>query len=151
MELTNINIEERMKHYNVLGLSITLINKREICVTDNYGFLETGTNRSVTTNSIFSACSISKLLTAMLVLKLTEQGLLDLDEDINKKLVSWKVPESDFTVIKKVTLRNLLSHQSGIKDPADSFSELKTNNVPSMVELLEGSSPFCKESIEVKV
>ncbi|QUG39906.1 beta-lactamase family protein [Psychrobacillus sp. INOP01] len=150
MELTNINIKERMKHYNVLGLSITLINKRQIYLTDNYGLLETGTNRSVNRNSIFSACSISKFLTAMLVLKLTEQGLLDLDEDVNKKLVSWKIPESKLTISNKVTLRNLLSHQSGIKDPEDSFSELNTNKVPSMVELLEGNTPFCKESIEVK-
>ena len=129
MELKNINIEERMKHYNVLGLSITLIDNGQISVTENYGFLEAGTNRNVNKNSIFSACSISKFLTAMLVIKLTEQGLLDLDEDVNKSL---SIVESTgimiLLIIKKVTLRNLLSHQSGIKDPEDSFSELKSNN-----------------------
>ncbi len=149
--MKSINISERMKHYNVSGLSVTLIENGQIKITEDYGLLETGTNKSVSKNSIFSACSISKFLTAMLVMKLSEQGLLDLDEDVNKRLVSWKVPDNNFTKNKRVTLRNLLSHQSGIIDPEDSFSELKsTLDIPLMVEILEGKTPYCKDHIEVK-
>ena len=102
-------------------------------------------------NTIFNACSISKFLTALLVIKLTEQGILDLDEDVNKSLISWKVPDNKFTKNKKVTLRNLLSHQSGIMDPEDSFMELCTNEgLPSMVKLLSGMTPYCKAPIVVK-
>ena len=150
-EIKNINIEERMKHYNVQGLSITLLEGGEISGTENYGLLEVESNRKVNEDSIFSACSISKFLTGILAMKLVEEGLLDLDDDVNESLVSWKVPENDFTKNKKVTLRNLLSHQSGIKDPEDSFPELNSKiGVPSMVELLEGKTPYCKTPIEVK-
>ncbi|PYF05725.1 serine hydrolase domain-containing protein [Ureibacillus chungkukjangi] len=148
--MENINIQERMKHYNVQGLSITLINHGQICDTENYGLLEVESNKYVNENSIFSACSISKFLTGMLVMKLTNQGLLDLDEDVNNRLVSWKIPENDLTKNKRVTLRNLLSHQSGIKDPENSFGELKTiPSFPSLVELLDGKTPYCKVPIEV--
>lgn len=151
MELKNIDIEERMKHYNVQGLSITLLEGGEISGTENYGILEVESNRKVSEDSIFSACSISKFLTGIIALKLVEEGLLDLDDDVNKSLVSWEVPENDFTKNKKVTLRNLLSHQSGIKDPEGSFSELNSKiGVPSMVELLEGQTPYCKSPIDVK-
>lgn len=151
MKLKNINIEERMKHYNVPGLSITLIDHGQIISTENYGVLAVGSNKNVNKDSIFSACSISKFLAGMLVMKLTEQGILDLDEDINKKLVSWKVPENDLTKNKRVTLRNLLSHQSGIIDPENSFIELNVvTGVPSVVELLEGKTLYCKNPIEVK-
>ncbi|MEK4581595.1 serine hydrolase domain-containing protein [Bacillus sp. FSL R12-0074] len=151
MKLKNITIKERMKHYNVPGLSITLIDHGQISSTENYGILEVGSDKNVNKDSIFSACSISKFLTGMLVMKLTEQGILDLDEDINKKLVSWKVPENDLTKNKRVTLRNLLSHQSGIIDPENSFIELNlVTEVPSMVELLEGKTLYCKNPIEVK-
>lgn len=152
MSLKDIDIPKRMKHYNVPGLSLTLIENNHISVTENYGVLEARENKNVTTTSIFSACSISKFLTAMLVMKLTEQGLLDLDEDVNVRLVSWKVPCNAFTENKKVTLRNLLSHQSGIIDPKGSFTELDSiiGPPPSMFELLEGKTPYCKDSIEVK-
>jgi CubicO group peptidase (beta-lactamase class C family) len=151
MGLNNINIKERMEHYNVTGLSITLIDSAQISMAEHYGLLETGTTKNVNSNSLFNACSISKFLTGMLVMILTEQGLLNLDEDINKKLKLWKVPDNEFTKNKRVTLRNLLSHQSGIIDPEDSFTDLNLNDeIPSMVELLEGKTPYCKVPIEVK-
>lgn len=151
MELRKINIEERMEFYNMAGLSITWLENGQISGTENYGLLEVKSNREINENSIFSGCSISKFLTGMLAVKLVEDGLLDLDADVNKRLISWKVMENDFTNNKKVTLRNLLSHQSGIKDPEGSFYELNSKiEIPSMVELLEGKTPYCKVPIEVK-
>ncbi|MFJ7973729.1 serine hydrolase domain-containing protein [Psychrobacillus sp. NPDC096389] len=151
MKIKNINIEKRMEYYNVPGLSITLLEGGEITGTENYGLLELESDRKVNENSIFSACSISKLLTGMLAMKLVEEGLLELNDDVNESLVTWKVPENEFTKNKKVTLRNLLSHQSGIKDPDGSFPELNTKlGFPSMVDLLEGRTTYCKSPIEVK-
>ena len=151
MKLNNIKIEERMKYYNVNGLSIALIEEGQINGTENYGLLEVKSDRKVSDASIFSACSISKFLTGMIAIKLIEEGYLDLDENVNERLVTWKVPENEYTTNKKVTLRNLLSHQSGIKDPEGSFSELNSDiGLPSIVELLEGESHYCKVPIEVQ-
>ncbi|MEH7236858.1 serine hydrolase domain-containing protein [Bacillus sp. JJ1562] len=151
MKAKNINIPELMNHYKVPGLSIALIEKRQISAIESYGVLQSGSTKRVSENSIFNACSISKFLTGIAVIKLTEEGLLNLDEDVNIKLKSWKVPEDKFTTHKKVTLRSLLSHQSGIVDPKHSFFELKSSvGVPSMVDILEGKTPYCNEPIEVK-
>ncbi|ENQ3108645.1 CubicO group peptidase, beta-lactamase class C family [Bacillus sp. 491mf] len=151
MELRDINISERMEHYNVSGLSIAFIENGAIHMTKEFGVMKAGTNRRVNNHSIFNACSISKFLTAMLVLKLTDQGIFHLDEDINNRLTSWKVPENEYTQNNKVTLRTLLSHQSGIIDPEGSFCEYNsTLGEPAMVELLEGKTPYCKERIEVQ-
>ena len=151
MELKNINIEERMEHYKVDGLSVALIENGQISGKENYGKLEVKSDRKVSDDSIFSACSISKFLTGMLVIKLIEEGYLYLDEHVNDRLVTWKVPENNYTKNKKVTLRHLLSHQSGVIDPEGSFSEFNPDRgFPSIVELLEGNSPYCKNSIEVQ-
>ncbi|CAM4287447.1 penicillin-binding protein [Bacillus manliponensis] len=148
--MTNtINISERMQHYKIPGLSIASFHNGRI-ETQEFGVLEVGTNRKVDKQSIFSSCSISKLVASLIVLKLTRQGNLSLDENINNILTSWKVPPSDFTTRKHVTLRNLLSHQSGFIDPAGSFSEYtETLGIPSMIDLLEGKTPYCKKSIQV--
>lgn len=151
MKLKDIKIEERMKYYNVNGLSIALIENGQISGTENFGFLEVNSERKVNENSIFSVGSMSKYLTGITALTLVEEGLLDLDEDVNKKLVSWKVLESEWTTNKKVTLRNLLCHQSGIKDPKGSFSEIKSNTeIPSPLNLLEGKTPYCRVPIVVQ-
>ena len=147
----NINILNLMENYQVAGLSIVEIDGGHIKSTDCFGVLENGTDKRVESDSIFSACSISKFLTSILVMKLTEQGILDLDEDVNNKLSSWRVPYHELNENKKVTLRNLLSHQSGIIDPEGSFTELNLiKGNPSIVELLKGTTPYCKDPIEIK-
>lgn len=146
----NIDIYERMKHYKVPGLSIALIDKGEVSSIENYGLLRSDGQKKVSESSIFSACSISKFVTGIVVCKLVDAGILLLDEDVNNKLTSWKVPENEMTKHKKVTLRNLLSHQSGIKDAENSFTELGIGDeVPLMVDLLNGKTPF-SDAIEVK-
>ncbi|KOP78752.1 penicillin-binding protein [Lysinibacillus sp. FJAT-14745] len=147
-----MNIRERMEHYHITGLSLVAIDKGKISSTDQFGVLEAGTDKNIDEHSIFNACSISKFLTSILVMKLMEQGIVDLDEDVNKKLVSWKVPDSPLTKHKKVTLRNLLCHQSGIVDPEGSFMELESfNEIPSMVEILNATTPYCPTTIDVTV
>ncbi len=47
-------------------------------------------------------------------MKMVQDGKLQLDEDVNKKLVSWKIPVNEFTKEQKVTLRRLLTHNAGI-------------------------------------
>ncbi|MFF2175983.1 serine hydrolase domain-containing protein [Lysinibacillus sp. NPDC058147] len=147
-----INIRERMEHYHITGLSLVAFEKGKISKTDHFGVLETGTNKKINEHSIFNACSISKFLTSVLVLKLVEQGIVDLDEDVNEKLVSWKVPDNPFTKHKKVTLRNLLCHQSGIVDPEGSFMPVESfKEMPTMIEILNGKTIYCPTSIEVTV
>jgi CubicO group peptidase (beta-lactamase class C family) len=151
VELQNIDIYERMKHYNVPGLSLALIKRDNLSLTKGFGVLEARTTKRVNNISMFNACSINKFATAMLVLKIVDEGILDLDENVNNRLISWKVPENRYTQNKKVTLRTLLSHQSGIMDPEGSFGEYKPNEgIPTMLDLLEGRKSYCPDPIEVK-
>lgn len=148
MNLQMINIQKCMKEYGVTGLSMAVIDGGRNNSTSCFGLLEAGTDKQVESDSIFSACSISKFLTSMLVMTLTEQGILDLDEDVNNKLSSWKVPLHGYT--KNVTLRHLLSHQSGVVDPVGSFHELNPKfGTPTLVDLLEGKTPYCEVPIEL--
>lgn len=150
MELREINVYERMKHYHVPGLSIAFIQNGTLHFTESFGVLEAETDRQVNKRSIFNACSISKFATAMLVLKLIELGILDLDGDVNDRLISWKIPENGFTQNNKVTLRTLLSHQAGLIDPEGSFGEYDSaEGIPTMHELLEGRKSYYPKPLDV--
>ncbi|MFD0618450.1 serine hydrolase domain-containing protein [Paenibacillus sp. GCM10027629] len=147
----SFDVNQRMEHYHVSGLSMTMIRNGQIHKTETYGVLEAGTSTLIDQQTLYHACSISKFVSSMLVIKLAAQGILDLDEDVNDRLTSWKVPNNTYTQAYKVTLRTLLSHQAGIIDPENSFTELDPNtSIPTMANLLTGITPYCKESIIVK-
>ncbi len=57
-----------------------------------YGVKEAGQPDVVTLDTLFQAGSISKPVTAMAALHFVEAGRWSLDEPINDRLVSWKVP-----------------------------------------------------------
>jgi CubicO group peptidase (beta-lactamase class C family) len=79
-----------------------------------------------------------------------EQGRLALDEDVNARLVSWKVPENEFTREKKVTLRGLLSHSAGLT--VHGFpGYASTASVPTVVQVLDGAAPANTPPVRVNV
>jgi len=107
------NIHDRMKHYGVPGLSVAVIHNFEIVWTKAYGVKDTETGEPVNDTTMFQAASISKPLNATAVMKLVQDGRISLDEDVNTYLVSWKLPDNEYTAGRKVTVANLLSHTGG--------------------------------------
>jgi len=96
-------LAERMTDLKVPGVSVAVINNGAIEWAKGYAVTKTGTSTAVTPQTLFQAASISKSVTALAALRLVEQGRLALDEDVNVKLKSWKVPENEFTGTEKVT------------------------------------------------
>ena len=118
-----VTLADRMMHYNVPGVSIALINDYKVEWAKGYGVVKAGSDKPVTPEACFEAASTTKLLTSAAALHYLEQGMFDLDEDVNQKLKSWKIPENEFTQNEKVTLHRLLTHQSGLTRPDGGFSE----------------------------
>jgi CubicO group peptidase (beta-lactamase class C family) len=90
-------------------------------------------------NTRFQAASISKIVTALLVLKLVEEKKLDLNKDVNFYLKGFKVRNKKGELIK-VTLKQLLSHTTGINVPG--FPGYTYNSkLPSIRQILNGEKP----------
>lgn len=128
-------LAERMAFYKIPGVSIALINDFAIEWEKGVGYLKAGDAARVDEKSVFQTGSVSKFVTAVLALHFVEKGLLDLDTDVNQYLSSWKIPENQFSKERKVTLRYLLSHQSGI--PAQAQLE----DSASVLQILSGERP----------
>jgi CubicO group peptidase (beta-lactamase class C family) len=133
-------LAERMRHYNVPGLCITVIDDYRIDWAKAYGVTVAGTEKPVTTDTLFEAASTTKLIAAVAALRLVEQGLLDPDKDVNAYLKSWTVPENEFTQEHKVTLRLLLTHRSGLNRPDGGFG-YEEGSTPTLVQVLKGEAP----------
>jgi len=134
------SIEDRMEHYGVPGISIAVIKDCEIEWVKSYGVMDKESKSPVTKETLFQAGSISKPVAAYGALRLVEQNTIDLNEDINTYLKSWKLPDSEFTKEKKVTLKNLLNHSGGIT--VHGFLGYSPDlTVPTLVEVLNGTPP----------
>jgi CubicO group peptidase (beta-lactamase class C family) len=141
-------LAERMRHYQAPGVSIAVIDAYQIAWVKGYGVRTAGQGEPVTAQTLFHAGSVAKSISAAATLTLVEQGLLNLDDDVNHGLVSWRVPENEYTRVEKVTLRRLLSHSAGLKDgltdrgPDDPMPAYVTfgDEVPGVAlqQLLEG-------------
>jgi len=135
------NIRERMKHYNVKGLSIAVVKNYKLVWAKGYGWADEKEKRAVTTKTLFKPGSISKSLNAVGVLKLVQDHKLDLYKDINEYLRSWKFPYDSLSNGKKITLANLLSHTGGLSVYGGFPGYNSNGKIPSVPEILDGAAP----------
>ena len=143
-----MNIADRMKHYNVPGVSIAFFGEGRILWTRTFGFADVASKKPVSAETLFQAASISKPVSALAALRLVQDGTLSLDEDVNVKLRTWKVPENEFTKDDKVTLRRILSHSAGLT--VHGFAGYASDEpVPTIVQILNGEKPAKSPPIRV--
>jgi CubicO group peptidase (beta-lactamase class C family) len=141
-------LAQQMEFYNVPGVSIAVINNGEIEWAKGYGTQEAGTASPVDENTLFQAASISKSVSALGALHQVQRGALDLDTNINDFLVSWKVPDNEFTRVRPVTLRYLLCHGAGVNGHSlGTYS--RGGEVPTILQLLEGQPPATAGPVRV--
>ena len=107
-------LAQRMLELGIPGISIAVIDDGKIAWSRAYGVRDTVDGTPVTVDTLFQAGSISKPIAALGALRLVKEGKLSLDDDVNAKLKTWRVPDNEFTKDEKVTLRRLVSHTAGL-------------------------------------
>jgi CubicO group peptidase (beta-lactamase class C family) len=103
----------KINQYDIPGLSIGLVRNGSIIYANGYGVKNIGNKDLVTENSIFHTASISKLFTALAIMKLEETNALSIDDRLIEIL-----PELNYNDqrVVNVTVKNLLNHTSGLPD-----------------------------------
>jgi CubicO group peptidase (beta-lactamase class C family) len=134
------SLEERMRHYQVSAVSLAVIDQGELAVAAEFGVLERGGRVAVNRESLFQAASMSKPVAALAIMKAVEQGRFDLDRDVNAYLRQWQIPENAITRARPVTLRDILSHTSGLT--VWGFGGYPAGApIPTLPQLLSGLPP----------
>ena len=147
-QATGMRLLDRMQFYKSPAVSIAVINEGRIEWARAYGTLEAGGKVPATITTVFQAASLSKPVTAMAVLRLVQQGKLNLDTDVNGSLKSWRVPDNEFTRTQKVTLRRILSHSAGLTI-SGFLGYASDAPVPTLLQILDGTPPANSQPIRV--
>jgi CubicO group peptidase (beta-lactamase class C family) len=102
-----------MKELRVPGVSISLIKDYKPVWSKGFGFADVAEQKAVNNKTIFEACSMSKPVFAYIVLKLVEQGRLELDKPLYDYLPEDFVCDND-DYAKLITARMALTHTTGM-------------------------------------
>lgn len=110
-------LDAQMKQKKIPGLQILVMKGDKIIYSASKGLAEVSFQVPVSSNTIFSINSISKIFAGIAMMQLSEAGKLQLSDPVGKHL-----PELPQTW-QKVTLQQLLAHQSGLPNIEDDKTE----------------------------
>jgi CubicO group peptidase (beta-lactamase class C family) len=112
IRLLDKDIPQLMEKADIPGMSMALVRNGELVWTGAFGVMNADTKKKVTSETVFEAASLSKPVFAYGVLKLVDEGRLNLDTPLNKYLGNNYDVVGDER-INLITARRVLSHTSG--------------------------------------
>lgn len=120
----DIKLDSIMEQYKIPGMQLAIMQDDRIIYKQSYGFSNKELQQKVTDTSLFRIASISKPITAIAILKLAEEGILDLDQTVfgeKNTVLGTDFGKSPYTdKVCRITIRHLLEHKSGwINEPDD--------------------------------
>ena len=107
-------IQSVINTYMVPGVSASIVKNNNIVWNGNFGYANIDDDILVDSSTMFILSSVSKTITATALMQLWENGLFDLDDDIDEYL-PFTVNHPDFPFLP-ITFKMLLTHTSGIDD-----------------------------------
>lgn len=108
---------ERFREQNLLkGLAVAIVRNEKLIFAKGYGYADEENKISASPENLFRIASVSKLITAIGVMKLVENGKISLDSKVfgkNGILNNTKFLQIKDNRLENITVRNLLNHSGG--------------------------------------
>lgn len=128
-------VEQHIAERGVPGLSIAVVYDQDIVWSRGYGSADLEQRVPATPTTAYRIGSITKLFTSTAILQLRDQGRLRLDDPVSQYLPWFTLP-NPFLDAPEITIRQLLTHTSGLSREAD-FPYWTDHIFPTRVELAE--------------
>lgn len=114
MEVQNLNkkLDKISKKGKAVGVNLALFDSKGIIYNYNYGYANKEQGMKSNNDSLYMIGSNTKVLTALAILKLMEEGKLSLEDDVKKHIPEFEV--KSYFQYDKISIKNLLMHRSGL-------------------------------------
>ena len=100
------------------GISVAILKDQNMVYKKGFGVTDLAKKSPANSQTIYSICSISKLFTAIAIMKLWEEGKLRLDDSISALLPSFNLKQQ-YAESTPITIRSILTHSSGLPREAE--------------------------------
>jgi len=114
-------IVESMRTYHIPGLAACVVNENGMVWSGAYGYANIDQNIEVADTTLFKVASISKTFTGTALMQLYENGLFDMNDDINNYLPPELQVHNPNYPGDSITFYMLLTHTSSIRDEWDNI------------------------------
>jgi CubicO group peptidase (beta-lactamase class C family) len=143
-ELTT-RIGEVLNRWPTAGLAVGVVRGGSLAWFHGHGVADVATKASVTEDTVFRIASITKTFTAIAVMQLEEQGLVDLDAPVADHLRAFRLVPAT-AGFRQATLRHLLTHTAGVRAVRSAADLLRpamawgapSGRAPSLAEYYRG-------------
>ena len=105
-------VEEKRKAYHIPGISLVIVKDDQVIYMKGLGLKNIERNLPVTPDTLFAIGSSSKAFTALAAAMSADDGKLSLDDSPRKYLPYFKLHDTETDA--RITIRDLLSHRSGL-------------------------------------
>ena len=119
LELLSAWTESQMAYRGQPGLSLGVIYDQELIWSKGFGYADLASQKPADSTTVYRIASITKLFTATAILQLRDEGKLQLDDPVAHHL-PWFTVQNSFTDAPEITIRQLLTHTSGLPREAAS-------------------------------
>jgi CubicO group peptidase (beta-lactamase class C family) len=134
--------EAKMREFNVPGVAIGILEDGVI-TTRGLGVTNVNNAQPITQHTVFPIASISKTFAATMIMRLVEQGKIDLKAPVRTYLPDFKV--RDENVSRDATIWNLLTHTAGwegqVSGPERGDDTLRNFTATVMPDLMQVAPP----------
>ena len=113
IEYVDYQVKTLMKKYSLPSVVIALIDSQDVIYEHAYGTADLEKQLPATLDTIYKLGSITKVLTGIEVMRMYEEGLIDLDAPISEYLADFSI-NSRFPSSDPITVRSILAHRSGL-------------------------------------
>jgi len=127
-------IDSLMTKYKIPGVSIAIVTKDSIIYIGGLGYANIELKTPVNENTHFRAGSITKSFVALGILKLVEEGIIDLQAPVKQILPEIAI-DNPWEDTNPVRIVHLLEHTAGFNDPH--FNDYYLDGEPD-IPLMEG-------------
>jgi CubicO group peptidase (beta-lactamase class C family) len=103
-------ITQKMTEYGIPGVAFGVLKDGKV-TTRGFGVTNTDNSQPLTPDTVFPIASISKTVTATAIMRLAEQGKVDLESSVRRYLPEFAV--KDLNVTRDVAIWHLLTHTPG--------------------------------------
>ena len=118
-------VAKAVKEWNVPGLALAIVKDDAVVFAKGYGLREIGKPDSVDTHTLFAIASLSKAFTVASLGRMVEQGKLRWNDKVTDYVPYFQM--YDPYVTREMTVRDLLSHRSGLNTFAGDLIWYGTN------------------------
>lgn len=127
-------VQKTMKTFDVPGMAVAVLKDGKIYHKKTYGVRSIKTNAEVNENTLFGVASNTKAFTAAALGQLVDQGKLTWDTKVNDVIPEFKL--HDAYVTSEFTVRDLITHRSGLGLGAGDLMVFPASNTTTLPEMI---------------